>query len=230
MAYWDTDIFEGIFIKRLNRFCGEVFINGQREKAYIPNTGRLEGVLYEGANVFLEKVSWGHRKYAYTLIMTSVDGVLVSVSSQVPNKLFYLAFMQGLLDNFGRYTEIKSEVSFENSRFDFLLRSPEDMKFIEVKGVTLVKNGIAYFPDAPTERGKKHIKELIKAKEYGFSGAIVFIVQREDAKIFTPNNDMDPEFGVLLKEANLKGIELYAYNCTVDLKSIKLYKEIQVNL
>lgn len=225
------DKIEGIFQKRLNRFIADVLIGGKIEKVHVANTGRMKELLVPGAKVILQKAVGSERKTKYSLLMVYKGSTLVCIDSKLPNALLQRAFTNKKIPCFEEYNEVKREVTFGNSKFDFCLKNLESTAFVEAKCVTLVKGShLASFPDAPTERGRKHVLELIEAREKGIRGAVFFIIQRNDAKKFTPNREMDDQFyNAVVKAAN-KGVEFYAYNCNVTIDTIELRDEIEVIL
>lgn len=225
----EGDLIEGVFAKRINRFIAHIFIEGEIREVHVANTGRMRELLVEGAKVIVRKVDKINRKTNYDLVMVYKDDMLVLIDSKMPNLLLEKAFKEGSLNDFGNYDYIKREITYGNSRFDIGLSSKEENALIECKCVTLVKrNRLASFPDAPTERGRKHVYELIKAKGQGYRTAVFFVIQREDADTFTPNRIMDPKFADAIKEAHSKGVEIYAYTCSVSLKEIRMEQKIPV--
>lgn len=207
------NIISGNFISRPNRFIAQVNINNKNETVHVKNTGRCRELLTDNAKVFCQHFSSNSRKTAYDLISVYKGDRLINMDSQAPNKVFYEFLKEGrLFDN----TElIKPESRYKNSRFDFFVKTKDREIFIEVKGVTLEENGVVLFPDAPTERGVKHINELIQAKKDGYGAYIVFVVQMEGVKYFTPNRKTHPEFAETLKNAIAQGVEVLCYDCKV---------------
>lgn len=227
------------FINRLNRFVATVQIEKEIFNVHVPNSGRLKELLIPGAQVILRKANNPSRKYMYDLIMVYKNDILVCVDSLLPNRLLYDAILKKhkLLKSNRKtrelleYEEVNREVSFKNSRFDIGLKIKDKLKYlIEIKGVTLVKNNCAYFPDAPTLRGKKHLKELIVAKQEGFGAGIFFIIQRKDVSCFAPNFKMDKSFSAALKEAVSCGVDIFAIRCDVCPLYIKLKDFVPVKL
>lgn len=219
----------GIFKRRVNRFIAEIYLNNKIETVHVANTGRMKELLVPGAKVVLRKSSKIGRKTEFDLLMVYKDNTLVSIDSRLPNSLLYVAFKNKKIPYFKEYEHIKREVTFGKSKLDFYIANELNAALIEAKCVTLVKeNNLATFPDAPTERGKKHIDELIEAKKQGFRTAVFFIIQRNDATLFMPNQDMDPPFSDAVKRAKKEGVEFYAYNCNVTMDSIEINKEIKI--
>lgn len=228
-------IIKGSFIKRLNRFEGIVEIDGREELVHIPNTGRCRELLVIGARVLLEIRESKTRKTPYELIMVYKGDRLISMDSQAPNRIVEEAVKVGLTKEIGDYGYVKREVFYQSSRFDLFLKrteqsGKEDSCYIEVKGVTLEVDGNAMFPDAPTERGARHLKELADAHREGYRAVIVFLIQMENVKQFTPNTPMDPQFAEALAAAHDDGVEVLAYNCRVEENEIVLNERIPVIL
>ncbi|OGO76688.1 MAG: sugar fermentation stimulation protein SfsA [Clostridiales bacterium GWB2_37_7] len=226
----NNEVVQGNFIKRLNRFEAIVDINGEEILVHVPNTGRCRELFLEGVPVLLERRAGKHRKTAHELIMVYKDHRLVSVDSQLPNKLADEAIRNKMMKEFQDYDYIKREAVFGDSRFDLYLEKKDERAFVEIKGVTLEIDGVATFPDAPTERGTKHIYELINAKEQGYRACVLFVVQLDFAEYFTPNSMMDPKFGEALRSAKTVGVEIYAYSCHVRADEVYLYKPMEVRL
>lgn len=220
---------EAIFVKRINRFIGEILIDGQMQKTHIANTGRMRELLTEGARIVVRQVRDEKRKTAYDLLMVYKGDVLVSIDSKLPNILLEKAFESNSIPAFKDYTAVKREVTFGKSRFDLFIHRQKNAALIEAKCVTYVREDqVASFPDAPTERGRKHVLELIEALQKGIRGAVYFIIQREDAIAFTPNRMMDPLFAEAVVEAYHAGVEFYAHICKVTPGEIQLHKEIPI--
>ena len=218
----------GQFLARPNRFVAKVNINGQIETVHVKNTGRCRELLIPGAQVFLEKGSNPNRKTAYDLIAVRKGERLINMDSQAPNKVFReWAAEGGFLPG---ATAIRSEYSYGESRLDFCLETPEGLHFVEVKGVTLEEDGAARFPDAPTERGIKHIRELQRAVEEGHSATLFFVVQMGDIASVAPNDDTHPAFGAALREAAAAGVQVRAYDCSVTPDSLTIRREVPVIL
>lgn len=226
----NNKIIKGNFIKRLNRFEAIVDIQGESNLVHVPNTGRCKELLFEGAVVLLEKRDGKHRKTAYELIMVYKKNKLIAIDSQLPNKLAEEALRNNVINELQDYEYIKREVVFGDSRFDLYMEKKGEKAFVEVKGVTLEVDAVAKFPDAPTERGTKHIYELIKAKNEGYRACLLFVVQLDFAKYFTPNSVMDPKLAEALKAAKSAGVEIYAYGCQVKEDEVHLYKPMEVRL
>jgi len=227
-----------IFIEKLNRFVGKVSCDGKESFVHIPNSGRLAELLRPGARVILRESDNLKRKYRYSLIMVEKDDVLVSVDSILPNKLVVNSIKEkvrvlrdGKTSKLLEHDFIKPEIKHLDSRFDVGLGNGEQISYyLEVKGVTLVENNRARFPDAPTIRGARHLKELSSLCIRGFGAGVFFVVQREDACAFAPNDKMDPNFGAALRFAMNSGVDVFAMKCKVDENHIDLIGEIPIIL
>ena len=223
-------IIMGRFLARPNRFIAYVEVEGEEVIAHVKNTGRCKELLIPNATVYLQ--DWGEehsgRKTRYDLIAVEKGSLLVNMDSQAPNKVFAEwanqgGFVSGL-------TRLKPEAKWGNSRFDFYWEAGERRGFTEVKGVTLEHNGLVRFPDAPTERGVKHLEELILAKEVGYETAVCFVIQMEGMRMFSPNNETHPAFGTALRKAAAAGVRVIAMECHVTPDTLQITKEIPVSL
>lgn len=229
---FDKKIYEGIFIERPNRFNAKVLLDGEELTVHVPNTGRCREILKEGTKIFLREELNPTRKTKYDLIAAMKGDILINIDSQIPNKVVNEALLNRKIDTLHKYNKIKREKTYGKSRFDFKL-STEDEKenyFLEVKGVTLENNGHCMFPDAPTERGARHILELIEAKKEGYGAGILFLVQLDNVETFSPNDERDPEFGRALRLARENGVDIMVYNCKVDKHMIEINKKIDIIL
>lgn len=217
------------FISRPNRFIANIEIDGKVEIAHVKNTGRCKELLIAGATIFVQEFYNTNRKTKYDVISVYKGDRLINMDSQVPNKVFSEWIHAGnLLSDF---TLIKPEAKYENSRFDFYIEIGNRKIFVEVKGVTLEENGVALFPDAPTERGMKHINELCDSMKNGYEAYIVFIVQMKDILYFTPNNITQKTFGDALIKAKKQGLGIIALDCDITENSItaKDYVDVKLN-
>jgi sugar fermentation stimulation protein A len=229
------DYVKGIFKARPNRFIAEVEVAGNIERAHVPNTGRCRELLVEGATVWLEPSDNPNRKTKFSLHFVENKGVLVSLYSQQANSIVYDAIISGKIRELYGYSYHQREKTIGNSRIDIYLANEEDdccgmsfltePCFVEVKGVTLIVDGEARFPDAPTERGTKHLKELIKLKKEGNRCVVFFLIQHPAGKFFRPNWDNDPAFSKALNEAYRQGVEILVYRCDNRLDGIELVPE-----
>ncbi|MGC8939281.1 MAG: DNA/RNA nuclease SfsA [Candidatus Bathyarchaeia archaeon] len=221
---------EGFFIKRLTRFSALVELENGIFEVFLPNPGRLRELLYFGARVVLEKTAHKGRKTAYDLIGVYHEGRKVSIDSRVPNRLVFEALKNEALKEFAEYSTIKPEPFYGPTRFDFLLGNHKELCLLEVKSCTLVRDGIAMFPDAKTERGTRHVMELLKAKREGYRACLLFIIQRKDAHSFSPADDVDKKFGEALRQAFKGGVEVYAYSSEFMEDKVMLRSEVRVKL
>ncbi len=224
MEYKNT--VKGIFKNRPNRFIANVIINGKEETVHVKNTGRCKELLIEGTTVILEESDNNNRKTKYSLISVYKGEKLINMDSQSPNSVFAEALIDEKIKEIGSVDFLKREVKYNNSRFDIYYEKNNKKGFIEVKGVTLEENGVVMFPDAPTERGTKHILELIEAKKEGYDVGIAFVVQMKDVKYFTPNKERDKNFYNALYKAYKEGVNIYVYDCIVTENSITLDKKV----
>ena len=225
-----SSVKKAVFINRPNRFVAHVMLDGREEIVHVKNTGRCKEILKAGATVFLEKSANKGRKTGYSLISSYKGDVLINIDSQVPNVVIFDAIKEKKLKELNNVDVLRREVTYGNSRFDIYFESPPDKGFIEVKGVTLEKNGVAMFPDAPTERGTKHIYEMIKAVEDGYKGYVIFVIQMKGIDYFTPNEAMDKDFAEALRTAEQKGVTILAYDCHVTEDEIVLGDRVDVAL
>ena len=210
----------GTFIRRINRFVAEVAINGNTEKVHVKNTGRLRELLVPGAEVTLQKASDPNRKTAYDLISVYKPKLeWVNIDSLVPNKLMKLQLMSM------NYDVVKPEYTFGDSRFDFYMERDGEKFLTEVKGCTLaadLERGTGLFPDAPTERGVKHLDELAAAAGKGYHCQIAFVIQMNGIHTVFPNDDTQPEFGQALSSAVKAGVQVICYGCHVEADKIQI--------
>lgn len=224
-------IVEAIFLKRPNRFIAEVLIDGKKETVHVKNTGRCKELLIPRAKIILEDCSHNlNRKTKYSVIAVWKDDMLVNMDSQVPNKVVFNALEEGKIKDMPHISHMKKEVTFGKSRFDIYFENKVEKGFIEVKGVTLEKNSIAMFPDAPTERGAKHALEMIEAVKKGYKGIIFFLIQMRKPYLFRLNWEMDPKFSKAVKMASENGVEIIAYDSRVSPKGISIGNEIEIDL
>ncbi|MBR3113561.1 MAG: DNA/RNA nuclease SfsA [Methanobrevibacter sp.] len=216
------DYVKGIFKNRPNRFIAEVEVDGNLEIAHVPNTGRCKELLVEEAVVWLEPSDNPNRKTKFSLRFVENKGVLVSLYSQQANSIVYDAIVDGKIKELLNYSLHQREKTVDNSRIDIYLANENEECYVEVKGVTLIVDGEARFPDAPTERGAKHLKELIKLKKQGNRCVVFFLIQHPAGKFFRPNWDNDPVFSETLNEAYRQGVEILVYRCDNQLSGIEL--------
>lgn len=225
-----TNIVHGRFERKVNRFIAEVFIQDIKEQVHIKNTGRLTELLQPGVEVLLESSDNPSRKTRFSLIAVDKNGSWVNIDSQAPNRMAFEALQAGKLAEFGVVNHVQREVTYGDSRFDLYFEKGEEKGFIEVKGVTLEQDGVAMFPDAPTSRGSKHVLELIKAVQEGYTAAILFIVQMKGCHAFTPYREMDPTFADALRQASLQGVQILAYDAVVEEETCLLDAPLPVHI
>ena len=219
------DYVKGIFKNRPNRFIAEVEVDGSLEIAHVPNTGRCRELLVEDAVVWLKPSDNPNRKTKFSLHFVENKGVLVSLYSQQANSIVYDAITNGKIKELAGYNHHQREKTVDNSRIDIYLANEKEECYVEVKGVTLIVEGEARFPDAPTERGAKHLKELIKLKNDGNRCAVFFLIQHPIGKFFRPNWENDPVFSQTLNDAYDAGVEILVYRCDNQLSGIELIPE-----
>lgn len=223
-------VIEGTFLKRPNRFIAHVIINGEEEIVHVKNTGRCKELLIPGAKVILEDCSSNpNRKTKYSLIAVWKGNILVNMDSQVPNRVVFDALNSNKIESLKNLTHLKREVTFGNSRYDIYFENKDKKGFLEVKGVTLEHNGVSMFPDAPTERGAKHVLEMIEAIKEGYRGIIFFLIQMKGPKTFKLNWEMDSKFAEAVKLAKESGVEILAYDSIVIQDSIEIGNPIEVS-
>ena len=208
------------FLERPNRFIARVQLGEQTVECHVKNTGRCRELLVPGATVYLERGTNPNRRTAWDLIAADKGGKLINMDAQAPNRVFaeWAA---------ARYADVRPEVRYGRSRLDFCL---DGHHLVEVKGVTLEQEGHCLFPDAPTERGVKHIRELQRAAETGLDAVLFFVVQIRDIHSVAPNDATHPAFGEALREAAAHGVRVLAYDCDVTTDSLKIRREVPVIL
>ncbi len=227
-----NNIVKAVFQNRPNRFIAECKINNESVIVHVKNTGRCKELLIKDTDVYLEYFDNSNRKTKYDLITVNKNGRLINMDSSSPNKVVYEALKSGknILNINEPLSFLKMEHKYKQSRFDIYAETSNNKIFAEIKGVTLEENNIVLFPDAPTQRGIKHIYELIDAKENGFQTYIIFVIQMENPAYFTPNYKTHKEFGEALKLAKSKGVNILAYDCIITENSITLNNQIDVKL
>lgn len=223
-------LLQGTLIKRYKRFFADIKYKNNTLIAHCPNTGSMNGLLTKGNKVFFSKSDDPKRKLKYTLEIIKDKYSLVGINTLFTNKIVLDALKNKKIKELAEYTEIKSEVKFnEKTRFDFLLSNNSQKCFLEVKNVTLKRNkNLAEFPDAPTSRGLKHLNELCLATEKGYKSYVLFLVQRTDCDSFKVAQDIDGEYLDGFKKAIKKGVKMISYDCKLNYEEIKLYKQIKI--
>ncbi len=217
----------GIFLSRPNRFIASVLIDGKEETVHVKNTGRCRELLQPGARVWCQRASNLSRKTRYDLITVKKGDRLINMDSQAPNVAAGEWLRSGGL---GTASDVKAETFHGDSRFDFSFTLDGKPCFLEVKGVTLETDGVCAFPDAPTERGAKHLRGLAQAAREGYGAFVLFVIQMAAVKSLHPNDDTDPEFGKALREAAAAGVRVMAVECAVTEDSMVITKEVPVEL
>lgn len=230
MMTYSGKIWEGEFLARPNRFIAHVKTQGETQVCHVKNTGRCRELLVPGARVYLEESPNPARKTRFDLIAVEKQRpsgpLLINMDSQAPNR----AAAEAIPKLFPGLTLLKPETVWGSSRFDFYAERPGEKWFIEVKGVTLEEGGIARFPDAPTQRGTKHLRELCRCMEQGFHACALFLIQMKGVKRFEPNQATDPAFADALREAHRQGVKLLALDCLVTPGSMTADKPVEISL
>ena len=220
-------IVTGKFLSRPNRFTAHIEIDGTTQVCHVKNTGRCRELLQPGATVYCADCLSDTRKTRYDLIAVQKGDRLINMDSQIPNYAVKQWLEQG---NLGELQQIKPETVFGAFRFDFSFYKDGKLCFLEVKGVTLENDGVCAFPDAPTQRGTRHLQELTELCQHGYGAYVLFVIQMEDVKYLHPNDVTDPAFGKALREAYNAGVHILAYDCKVTADSMTLYAPVEVKL
>lgn len=221
------DIVPGIFVSRPNRFIAHIEMDDKVEICHVKNTGRCKELLPAGAQVWCQSFDNPKRKTKFDLISVKKGNRIINMDSQAPNTVAREWLLSGGL---GEISQLRPESTYKNSRFDFSFVKDGKLCYLEVKGVTLENNGICAFPDAPTLRGAKHLKELISAKNAGFGAYVLFVIQMQDVSYLHPNDATDPAFGEALRQAAAAGVEVLAMDCSVTPESLSINKPVAVRL
>ena len=217
----------GKFLRRPNRFIAHVEIAGQKEICHVKNTGRCRELLQPGAEVWCAVSDNPNRKTKYDLITVRKGDYLINMDSQAPNKAAKEWLERGGL---GPAERVVPEQKFGSSRFDFYLKRDGKGMYLEVKGVTLEEGGVCRFPDAPTERGERHLRELIAAKAAGYDAGVLFVIQMRPVRWLEPNDKTDPAFGKALREAHAAGVRVLAVDCGITEDSMEIGDFVEVRL
>ena len=221
-------VISGRFVARPNRFIAYVETEEGTQICHVKNTGRCRELLLPGAVVYLERAQAEHRKTQFDLIAVEKGATLINIDSQAPNRVFAeWAYSGGFLPD---VLQVQPEYRYGESRLDFCLQTTTGPHLVEVKGVTLEEGGAARFPDAPTERGIKHIRQLQRAVKEGIAATLFFVVQMEGIRSVCPNDDTHPAFGAALREAAKDGVHVCAYDCTVRPDSLAIRRAVPVLL
>lgn len=219
---------KAIFLERPNRFVAKVLLDSEEIYCHVKNTGRCRELLQPGAEIYLEDSNNPNRKYRYSLVTVKKGDRLVNMDSQAPNKAVGEWLKKGAL--FEDIKLLKPESTYGSSRFDFYCEYGDKKAYIEVKGVTLENDNVVSFPDAPTERGARHVCELMECIKDGFEAYIIFVVQMKDVLYFTPNENHDPEFASALKKAKAAGVNVLAVDCMVSEDEMILQDAVEVQI
>lgn len=217
----------GRFLDRPNRFIAHVQIAGQVETVHVKNTGRCRELLTPGALVWCQRCLNPARKTQFDLIAVRKGDRLINMDAQAPNAAAREWLLAGGL---GPIDQLRPETVHEDSRFDFSFWKDGRLCFLEVKGVTLETDGVCAFPDAPTQRGAKHLRGLIRAAQQGFGAYVLFVIQMEDVRYLHPNDATDPDFGNALRDAAAGGVEILAMDCAVTETSMVIRRSVEVRL
>ena len=217
----------GRFVARPNRFIAHVEIDGKTEVCHVKNTGRCRELLPAGAEVWCQVADDSKRKTKYDLITVRKGQRLINMDSQAPNAAAREWLASGVL---GPVENLRAETVHGDSRFDFSFTLDGKPCFLEVKGVTLEYDGVCAFPDAPTERGAKHLRGLTRAAQEGFGAYVLFVIQMADVKYIHPNDATDPNFGVALREAAAGGVQVLAVDCEVTVDTMTIHAPVEVRL
>ena len=235
-----TDLVKAIFRNRANRFIVEAELDGEIVRAHLPNTGRCKELFIDGATVYLKPSDNPNRKTKYSLYLVENNGALVAMFSQQANKIVFDAIKDNKIKELSGYSILESEKTIGNSRIDIYLANEDssnedssdssirkiiDETYVEVKSVTLIKDGVAQFPDAPTERGRKHLEELISLKKEGKRAVVFFLIEHPNGNSFRPNWENDPKFSQTLRKAYSEGVEILVYKTENTLDKIELVEK-----
>lgn len=218
----------GVFLARPNRFVAHVELAGEQVVCHVKNTGRCRELLIPGAAVYLEASDNPARKTRYDLVAVEKGARLINMDAQAPNKVF--GEWAGAGGFRPELSLLRPETTFGHSRFDFYWESSDARGFVEVKGVTLEENGVVRFPDAPTQRGVRHLEELMAARAAGYQAAVCFVIQMEGVTGFRPNDTTHPQFGAALRRAAQAGVEVLAVDCRVTPDSLEILSRVPVCL
>ncbi|GMT48524.1 MAG: sugar fermentation stimulation protein [bacterium] len=223
-------LLEATFISRPNRFLAIIELGDKQLETFVPNSGRMKELLIDSIPVLVWENGHSKRKTVYDLIAAWNEGEWVCIDSRIPNQFLYELLSQKELSEFTRYPNITKEVTYRNSRFDFFLDGRDKGCFIEAKSCTLVEGSVALFPDAPTKLGTKHLMDLISAVKEGYESYMIMIIQRSNAKSFSPNKKTDPEFASAMKQAVNKGVGVLALSTILKNQEILFHQRVEVKI
>ncbi len=219
----------GTLVGRPNRWTVTAEVAGRQEYCFCPNPGRLRELFVPGRRLYLRPQPDRGGRTAHDLVAVEADGVVVPIDTRVPNRLVLDALLQHHLPRFGGYAGVRPEFPFGHSRLDFYLDGPQPC-LLEVKSCSLVRDGIALFPDAPTTRGLRHLRDLVRARHQGYRAAVMFVIQRPGARLFRPLDTIDPAFGAGLRAAQRSGVEVVAHGCRLWRGDFGLYRPVPIDL
>ena len=218
------------FIRRDNRFRAEVELQGQSVQVHVPNSGRMKELLVPGVDVWIQPAAGANRKTAYTLLLVQQGQRFVCLHAHLANDLIAFWLKQGILPGFAAVEQIEREKTYGKSRFDFRLKRQGRLCYAEVKSVNLLDGHTARFPDAPTERGVRHLHTLMRAVEQGHRATVFFVVQMDNVLDFAPNDETHPAFGEALRQAASAGVQVLAYSCHVTPEEVTMDRPVPVLL
>ena len=219
---------KAVFLERPNRFIAYALVAGRRETIHVKNTGRCAELLKAGAVIYVQESLKPERKTKWDLIAVEKGDRMVNMDSQIPNRVAQEWIEAGNL--FGESPFVRAETTYGNSRFDLYVEADGRKCFVEVKGVTLEEDGVARFPDAPSERAVKHVEELCKAVKDGYEAYVLFVIQMKGIREFSPNENTHPEFAAALRRADQEGVRILAYDCAVTEDSMTIDAPVRVRL
>ena len=222
-----SNMIPGIFLRRPNRFIAHVLIDGVEQVCHVKNTGRCRELLPPGAKVWCQKSDNPNRKTQFDLIAVEKGSRIINMDSQAPNHAAKEWLLSGGL---GNIENLRAETVHEDSRFDFSFTRDGRVCYLEVKGVTLENDGVCAFPDAPTQRGAKHLAGLARAAGEGFGAYVLFVIQMADVKYLHPNDTTDPAFGKALRQAKKEGVQILAMDCSVTPESMVIRTPVEIRL
>ena len=228
-----NELIEATLLNRYKRFLSDIELpSGEEICAHVPNTGRMDTCWAPGWKVYISHHDNPKRKLKYTLELTDNGKTLIGVNTSFTNKIAHEALSNKLIPELAEFDQIFPERKVLDSRIDFYLETSDGKRsaYVEVKNATLVRNSVALFPDAVSTRGQKHIRDLIELKKQGHRSAMLYVINREDAKSFSPADEVDPVYSSLLREAAKEGVEIYAYSCKLNTKEIILHKKVDIKL
>ncbi len=227
---FQRQLIHGYLKSRYKRFlCDVILDSGETVTAHCTNTGSMKSCLIPGAEVYLSPSDNPKRKTRFTWEMIKIDGKWVGINTSIPNYLVYEAIVNEKIPQLRGYDSVEREKPYgKKSRIDILLKKEDKLCFVEIKNVTLKEGDFALFPDSPTERGRKHLRELLSMKLSGHRSVIIFLVQRTDVSKFSPAKEIDPDYARLLKEVSLEGVEIIVLNAKVSPTSVEIFRELPV--